>query len=316
MLAWGARTYPAEVLARVLAATSVCFDLSVYELFLPLSVGGTVVLVRDALALTEGPPPRAPTLVNTVPSAMETVLGAGALPETVRVVNLAGEALSRPLVERLYASGAVEAVYNLYGPSEDTTYSTGARIAPGRAERPEIGRPLENTRAYVLDAGMRPVPLGVRGELYLTGAGLSRGYYGRADLTAERYVPNPYAQVPGERLYRTGDVVRYLPDGRLDYLGRADHQVKLRGFRIELGEVEACLRRCDGVKEAAALVQGTGAGATLVAYVEGASGLDGGALRAQLGTGLPGYMVPARVEVCAGGQVAIHWACCSATVPR
>jgi len=231
-----------------------------------------------------------------VPSAMEALLAAHAVPASVRVVNLAGEALSRALVERLYALGHVEAVYNLYGPSEDTTYSTGTLVDRAGADRPSIGRPLSNTRAYVLDEALRPVPVGVRGELYLTGAGLSRGYQGRAGLTAERYLPNPFAGTPGERLYRTGDIVRYLADGRLDYLGRADHQVKLRGFRIELGEVEAALARQPGVREVVAVVQGQGSSQHLLAYASGDM-LQGADLRRQLARELPAYMVPTQVIV-------------------
>ncbi|WP_414538947.1 amino acid adenylation domain-containing protein [Stenotrophomonas forensis] len=296
MLDWARSTYPDPVLRHTLAATSICFDLSVYELFLPLLTGNSVVLVRDALALTEQAPPVAVSLINTVPSAMEALLAAHAVPASVRVVNLAGEALGRGLVERLYALGHVEAVYNLYGPSEDTTYSTGTLVDRGGADRPSIGRPLSNTRAYVLDEALRPVPVGVRGELYLTGAGLSRGYQGRAALTAERYLPNPFAGTPGERLYRTGDIVRYLADGRLDYLGRADHQVKLRGFRIELGEVEAALARQPGVREVVAVVQGQGSSQHLLAYASGDM-LQGADLRRQLARELPGYMVPTQVIV-------------------
>ncbi|MGE8237366.1 MAG: non-ribosomal peptide synthetase, partial [Stenotrophomonas indicatrix] len=296
MLDWARSTYPDPVLRHTLAATSICFDLSVYELFLPLLTGNSVVLVRDALALTEQAPPVAVSLINTVPSAMEALLAAHAVPASVRVVNLAGEALSRALVERLYALGHVEAVYNLYGPSEDTTYSTGTLVDRAGADRPSIGRPLSNTRAYVLDEALRPVPVGVRGELYLTGAGLSRGYQGRAGLTAERYLPNPFAGTPGERLYRTGDIVRYLADGRLDYLGRADHQVKLRGFRIELGEVEAALARQPGVREVVAVVQGQGSSQHLLAYASGDM-LQGADLRRQLARELPAYMVPTQVIV-------------------
>ena len=169
-----------------MAATSISFDLSVFELFLPLSVGTRIVLVDDALALIEQPPGVPVSLINTVPSAMESLLAADALPTSVQVVNLAGEALSRALVDKLYARSHIRAVYNLYGPSEDTTYSTGTLVPRDRSERPSIGRPLSNTRAYVLDARLQPVPLGARGELYLAGAGLSRGYLQQPALTAER----------------------------------------------------------------------------------------------------------------------------------
>ena len=298
MLAWGERTFAADALRYTLASTSICFDLSVFELFLPLSTGNTVVLVRDALALIEQPPRWPVSLVNTVPSAMEALLAADGLPSTVRVVNLAGEALSRSLVDKLHARAHVEAVYNLYGPSEDTTYSTGCRVESDSGDAPSIGRPIDNTRAFVLDADMMPVPVGVKGELYLAGAGLSRGYLHQPDLTAERYLPNPFANTPGERLYRTGDIVRHLPDGRLAYMGRADHQVKLRGFRIELGEIESVLVSCPGVREAVALVRRIGDGVeTLVAFLHAEDGVQtsGDAVRLAMVGLLPDYMIPSRL---------------------
>ncbi|MDQ3205053.1 MAG: non-ribosomal peptide synthetase, partial [Pseudomonadota bacterium] len=296
MLAWGAREFADGELRYTLASTSICFDLSVFELFLPLSTGNTVVLVRDALALIEQPTRWPITLVNTVPSAMEALLAADALPSSVRVVNLAGEALSRSLVDKLHAHAHVEAVYNLYGPSEDTTYSTAGRVERDCTQAPSIGCPLENTRAFVLDADLMPVPVGVKGELYLAGAGVSRGYLRQPDLTAERYIPNAFAAAPGERLYRTGDIVRHLPDGRLAYLGRADHQVKLRGFRIELGEIESAMAACPGVREAVAMVRKAGEGEILVAFLN-ADGRTHGiaeALRVATTELLPDYMIPSK----------------------
>jgi acyl-coenzyme A synthetase/AMP-(fatty) acid ligase len=220
------------------------------------------------------------------------------LPPSVRVVNLAGEALSRSLVDKLYACEHIRAVYNLYGPSEDTTYSTGCRVERNGVDAPSIGRPIENTRAFVLDQEMMPVPVGVKGELYLAGAGLSRGYLGQPGLTAERYVPHPFADTPGERLYRTGDIVRHLPDGRLAYLGRSDHQVKLRGFRIELGEIESVISACPGVREAIAMMRKVGGGVeTLVAFLhaeEGSQTTDEAMRTAMIGL-LPDYMIPSQL---------------------
>ncbi|HKH46431.1 MAG TPA: amino acid adenylation domain-containing protein, partial [Thermoanaerobaculia bacterium] len=289
LLAWAAEVFGAEELSRVLAATSVSFDLSVYELFLPLSRGGTVVLAENALALPGLE--AAVTLVNTVPSAMAELLRLG-LPRTVRTVNLAGEALPRWLVEEIYRTGHVERVYNLYGPSEDTTYSTFARVAPvGRAV--PIGRPIRATRVFVVEEHA-PQPVGVAGELWIGGEGLARGYLGRPELTAERFVPDPFGAGPGARLYRTGDVARWLPDGSLEYLGRRDHQVKVRGFRIELGEIEAALAEHAGVEAAVAVARADGGEPRLVAYVVPAgAGLDVQDLRAHLGRRLPQHMVPA-----------------------
>ncbi|MEQ1568935.1 MAG: amino acid adenylation domain-containing protein, partial [Myxococcota bacterium] len=260
-LDWAERTYDAEELSGVLAATSLAFDLSVFELFAPLCTGGTAIVARDALALPELPARDAVRLVNTVPSAGIELLKLG-LPPGVRTVNLAGEALPAALVDALYAAG-VGRVVNLYGPSEDTTYSTAAEVGPG-VQLPPIGRPLPGTRAYVVDPAGELLPAGAVGELWLAGDGQSRGYHGRPALTAERYVPDPFGP-PGARAYRTGDRVRWSPDGSLVYLGRADHQVKVRGFRIELGEVEVALRGVPGVVQAVAGVRG----GALVAWVVG-----------------------------------------------
>jgi amino acid adenylation domain-containing protein len=298
LLDWARAVFPPEELAGVLAATSVCFDLSIFELFLPLAAGGRVILARDALELASLPAAGAVTLVNTVPSAMTELARLGALPPSARTVNLAGEPLKGDLVRRILAGGTVERVLDLYGPSEDTTYSTWAPADPAEGREPTIGRPVAGTRAALLDARGEPVPLGAPGELYLGGAGLSRGYLGRPGLTAERYVPDPRAgggADPGARLYRTGDLARHLPDGRLEFLGRIDHQVKVRGFRIELGEVEAALSAHPAVADCAVLVRGEGAGAELVAWVEpAAQGVREADLGRHLHGRLPVYMVPAR----------------------
>jgi len=287
MVRWAGSVFGPERLASTVAATSVCFDLSVFELFAPLSQGGRVVLVDDALALARPEAARGAVLVNTVPSVLAELLRAAPLPPSVRTVNLAGEALGRPLVAQLYARDGVEGVWNLYGPSEDTTYSTFERVPRGTGEAPAIGRPIWGTQAYVTDRVLRPVPVGASGELTLGGEGLARGYLGRPALTAERFVPDPFGGAPGGRLYRTGDRVRLAADGRLEYLGRLDRQVKLRGFRIELGEVEAALGAVAGVGECAVVVRGD----RMVAYTAGEH-LTADGLRAALEERLPGYMVP------------------------
>jgi myxalamid-type nonribosomal peptide synthetase MxaA len=172
------------------------------------------------------------------------------------------------LVEALYRTGAVRHVYDLYGPSETTTYSTFTeRRLGGEAT---IGRPIANTKVYLLDGRGQPVPVGVPGELYIGGDGLARGYLNRPELTREKFVADPFSAAPGARLYRTGDLCRYLPDGNIQFLGRLDHQVKLRGFRIELGEIEAVLGQCAG---GAARHRG---GARGPAGRQGAGGVCGG----------------------------------------
>ncbi len=292
---WAREIFTAEELAGVLAATSVGFDLSVFELFAPLSWGGRVILAQNALELPRLPAAAEVTLVNTVPSALAELVRSGGLPPSVRTVNLAGEPISPALAEAVCRIAGVERLYNLYGPSEDTTYSTFALLAAGRAVT--VGRPVAGARCHLLDAGLAPVPAGIPGEVYIGGAGLARGYLGRPELTAERFVPDPLGGEAGARLYRTGDLARWRPDGEIDFLGRIDHQVKVRGFRIELGEVESVLARHPGVREAAvlALPEEDGNGKRLVAYVAPAGGpeVDVAALRAWLKERLPDAFVPA-----------------------
>ncbi|HYX26460.1 MAG TPA: amino acid adenylation domain-containing protein, partial [Thermoanaerobaculia bacterium] len=272
LLRWAAAAFSPEELSGVLASTSLSFDLSVFELFAPLTHGGTVILAESALDLPRLPAAGAVTLINTVPSLMAELVHSGGVPASVRVLNLAGEPLRRRLVQRLAESAPAARVLNLYGPSEDTTYSTCEVVPLGSDDEPAIGRPLPGTRAHVLDAGLEPVPLGVTGELYLGGAGLARGYLGRPELTAARFLPDPFATRPGERLYATGDLVRRLPDGRLAYLGRRDHQVKVHGLRIEPGEIETLLERHPAVQEAVVVAREEGSegdrrNRRLVAYV-------------------------------------------------
>ena len=236
---WAQQVFTLRELAGVLLSTSICFDLSVFETFVPLSVGGKVIVVENALFLPSLAFRDEVTLINTVPSAIAELLRMGGVPESVATVNLAGEALPDALVEEIYATTKAERVYNLYGPTEDTTYSTFTLVRRGSTVT--IGKPVANSQAYILDKEGKPVPIGVPGELFLAGEGLARGYYGRSDLTSERFIANPYSDGSNSRMYRTGDLARYLPDGNIDYLGRVDHQVKLRGFRIELGEIETVL---------------------------------------------------------------------------
>jgi amino acid adenylation domain-containing protein len=296
MAAWARRSFPPADLAGVLASTSICFDLSVFELFVPLACGGTVILVDHALALPAVTAEHRVTLINTVPSVMaELVQDGGGLPaplRALRTINLAGEPLPRTLVEQLAERLPAARILNLYGPSEDTTYSTCAAVESGLPQPPGIGRPVDGTRAYLLDRRLRPVPMGVPGEVALAGSGLARGYLGRPELTAERFLPDPFAAEPGSRLYRTGDLARHLPSGELRFLGRIDHQVKVRGFRIELGEIETVLREHPAVREAVVAV--AAGSPSLVAWVAAAPGqeLTAAELRAAVALKLPASMVP------------------------
>ena len=290
LIQWARSVWSLDELRGVLAGTSICFDLSVFEIFLPLSIGGAVILADTVLDLPALECRELVTLINTVPSAIDALLSQGGLPASVRVINLAGEPLTTELADRVYDVPSVAKVYDLYGPSEDTTYSTFALRR--RGDPATIGRPIANTRLYILDKAMQPMPAGLPGEIYLAGEGLARGYLGRPDLTNERFVPSPFAGA--ERLYRTGDVGRFRSDGNVEYLGRLDHQVKMRGFRIELGEIEAVLREFPDIATCVVVVQDTDAGnKRLAAYVAHASGpAIVPAVQEHLRRRLPEYMVP------------------------
>ncbi|MEM9976944.1 MAG: amino acid adenylation domain-containing protein, partial [Cyanobacteria bacterium P01_D01_bin.2] len=295
MLHWAREQFTPTELSGVLAATSICFDLSVFEIFVPLCWGGRVVLVENALALPRLPDTANVSLINTVPSVLNQLLKQSPLPSSVTTVNLAGEALPVTLVKQLQNLPQVQKIYNLYGPSEDTTYSTCAPLHHDVNDRVPIGKPIANKHAYVLDRYQQPVPVGVVGELYLGGAGLARGYLNRPELTAETFANNPLMTFGDCRLYKTGDRVRYRSDGSLEFLGRFDHQVKIRGFRIEIGEVETALRQHSAVQDVVVAIHEKKE-KTLVAYVVAKGPVQNGdltkTLRQDLLEKLPDYLVP------------------------
>jgi len=294
LLQWCREVFAPAECAGVLGSTSICFDMSVFEVFHTLGVGGTLVMAENALELPRLPARDRVTLINTVPSAAAELLRSGGLPASVRTVNLGGEPLKNSLAQGLYGLPHVERVYNLYGPTEDTTYSTWLCVERGADREPTVGRPVTGTRILLLDTELDAVPAGEAGEVYLAGEGLARDYLGRPDLTAEKYLPDPTATVSGARMYRVGDLGRILPDGELEYLGRVDHQVKVRGFRVELGEIEVALEAHDGVREAAVVARDDEAGGKLLAayYVAAATPPSASDLRAHLRARLPEYMVP------------------------
>jgi amino acid adenylation domain-containing protein len=295
LLRWAREVFTAKDMEGVLGSTSISFDLSVFELFLPLSCGGTVILVENLLDLPTTPASQQVSLINTVPSAMEQLLRIYGIPHSVRTVNLAGEALRGSLVEEIRQCKADLTVYNLYGPSEDTTYSTFALMGREGEESPSIGRAIADSQVYVLDKEWQGVPIGVPGELFTGGEGVARGYLNRPDLTVGKFIPDSISANPGARLYRTGDQVRWGTDGELEYLGRLDHQVKLRGYRIELGEIEAVLSQHAGVRQCAVMVREDVPGnKRLVGYivVSGEVALATAELRGYLIGKLPEYMVP------------------------
>ena len=298
LLAWARSFYPASVWRGVAATTSVCFDLSVFELFATLACGGTIHLFDHALSLLANRDDSRLHLINTVPSALRELVTERALPSSVEVVNVAGEPLSEALVARFQQCYPQVKLVNLYGPSEDTTYST-AHVLPKAAQgRPVVGLALPGTEAWILDSKLRPVARGCIGELYLSGDGLARGYWSAPSQTAERFVPHPYAQQPGERLYRTGDLAILDENGNLDLRGRNDHQIKFRGFRIELGDIETALLQELDVTDAVVVAESGSAGETvrLVAHIA-PDWIDVDKVRRSLERRLPSYMVPSVVQL-------------------
>ena len=288
--------------SRMLALTTTSFDISTIELYMPLLAGGLVEvgedgLVADGLHLTERIHAHRPSHIQATPSSLKNLLAAGWNGDSSLCLLSAGEALGRELAEVLLEKCGQ--LWNLYGPTETTVFSVACRVthAPGKPVR--IGRPLANTRLYVLDARMQPVPIGAVGELYIGGEGVSPGYWNRPELTAERFLSDPFQ--PGERIYRTGDLARYLPDGELVCLGRIDDQVKVHGVRVELGEVEMALRSLSGVRDAVVTPWKDANGdIQLVAHIIPAEpdGPATAAIRAHLRQRLPEVMVPPHIMFC------------------
>jgi len=297
---WAPTVIPIAEMKGTLAATSICFDISILELFVPLSYGCTIILVENILQLPSLPITVAEriTHLNVVPSAIAAMVQTHALPSSAISMTLGGEPLHQNLVQRLYQQSHLQRIINIYGPTETTIYSTCKVIQRGVQETVSIGRPIANTQVYVLDQFLQPVPIGVTGELYIGGAGVAQGYLNQPRLTAERFIQNPFSDAPEQRLYKTGDLVRYRPDSNLEYLGRRDYQVKIRGFRIELGEIEAVLSQHPTVREAVVTVQeDSPTDKRLIAYIVPERSPDQAALiselRQFLKQKLPDYMMPA-----------------------
>ncbi|MET0341935.1 MAG: amino acid adenylation domain-containing protein [Polyangiales bacterium] len=284
----------------LLAVTTLSFDIHVLELLLPLTVGATVVLATremavDGALLREQIEEHAVTTMQATPSTFRLLLGAGFRGDARFKVLVGGEALPRDLAAEL--TRAAGSVWNMYGPTETTVWSTCWRV-PSAPSRISIGRPIQNTRVYVLDKRMQPVPVGVPGELHIGGEGVTRGYLNRPELTAERFVRDPFSERPDARLYKTGDLVRLLPDGLLEYLRRNDNQVKLRGYRIELGEIEAALSGAPGVRQAVVALREPRPGdVRLVGYVvaDPARAPSETSLRQHVRASLPEYMTPQHI---------------------
>ncbi len=280
--------------SRVLQCASFSFDACAFELVMALCHGASLHVpeagpVMAGIALTRVLAEHAITHATLTPGVL-AALDDDATLSGVKTLVVAGEACSQALVER-WAPG--RQFINAYGPTETTIWATFHECGSPTARPPAIGRPIANTRVYVLDSSLRPVPVGVVGELYVAGAGLARGYLNRPELTSERFVRDPFTKESNARMYKTGDLARFLTDGNLEFIGRNDQQVKIRGFRIELGEIEAHLVRIPGVREAVAAVREDRPGdKRLVAYLVGTPP-EVADLRAALARDLPEYMVPA-----------------------
>lgn len=288
----------------ICAVTTLSFDIAVLELLLPLTVGARIALAgretaADGVALARLLETSGSTVMQATPATWRLLLEAGWRGQSGLRILSGGEALSRDLADQLLQRG--DEVWNLYGPTETTVWSTVERVAAGD-EPISIGRPIGNTEIYVVDARMQPLPAGVPGELLIGGLGMARGYLARPELTAEKFIPDPFSQRSGARLYRTGDLARWRRDGRLEVVGRVDHQVKLRGFRIELGEIECALVEHPDVHQAVVTCREDRPGdKRLVAYVvlvdAARTTTTAPALRTFVKARLPEYMVPSACVV-------------------
>jgi amino acid adenylation domain-containing protein len=282
---------------RLFAITTLAFDISVLELLLPLVSGGTVIigskeaaadsnLLMDQLATSRA------TVLQATPVTFRMLLDCGFQPRPGFKMLCGGEAWTTAMAERLLALGA--RVWNMYGPTETTVWSSITEIKRGEP-RVVIGPPIANTRFYVVDERLQPVPAGTHGELLIGGAGVALGYFKREPLTAEKFLSDP--RLPGERMYRTGDEVRQLDEGQLEFVRRLDQQIKLRGYRIELDEIETAMMACEGIRGAVAMLRKDSSGdAFLVGFYTAGKDFPPSLLRESLAQRLPGYMVPRNFE--------------------
>jgi amino acid adenylation domain-containing protein len=292
---------------RLLAVTTLSFDIALLELYLPLTVGGTVDIapgesIADGERLMARMKESRITLLQATPVTWKLLLDSGWPGLETLTALVGGEAFSGELATRIV--GKVGRIWNVYGPTETTIWSTCWRVEEGvEASTVPIGQPIANTDVYVLDDQQQLVPTGTVGQLYVAGAGVAQGYHQRPGLTAEKFIPRAFCAEPGARMYCTGDLARWLPDGTLEYLGRVDHQVKVRGYRIELGEIESVLLAHEGVRDAVVAVREDSGDKRLVGYVVAEPGAQADevaliqALRSRLQEHLPGYMVPSALMV-------------------
>jgi len=289
LINWSKLEFDQSEFEIMYAATSYCFDLSIYEIFYTLAIGKKIRVLHNALEIKDHINEENKVALNTVPSVVRSLLEDKIDLKNVVFINMAGEIVPPDIVEKLQTE-KIE-VRNLYGPSEDTTYSTSYKALHQTYINFPIGKPISNTQVYILDADFHLVPAGVAGKIYVSGAGVARGYFGKPELTNEKFISNPFAA--GERMYDTGDLGRWLPDGNIEFLGRKDHQVKIRGYRIELGEIEnAILLYSENLKQVIVESKEVNQEKVLIAYLVSSANVDKTGLKKFLQEKLPDYMVP------------------------
>ncbi|WP_162200396.1 non-ribosomal peptide synthetase [Kordia jejudonensis] len=291
LLHWSQEEFQSDKFDIVYGSTSHCFDLSIYELFYPLSVGKKIRLLKNSLAITDHLSEDKNILINTVPSSMRHLLDSNVDISHVKSINLAGEPFPLDMAEVLLQTSIN--IRNLYGPSEDTTYSTAYKLSANTIYTASIpiGKPITNTQVYILDEALTMMPTGVAGQLYISGDGLAKGYLNLPELTAEKFIKNPFDA--SKLMYNTGDLATWMPDGNISFLGRKDHQIKLRGYRIELGEIEHAIRSYDeAVRQAVVIAKND----TLIAFYSVDTPISVTALQTYLIEKLPEFMVPSHLE--------------------
>ncbi|MFV8348017.1 amino acid adenylation domain-containing protein, partial [Flavobacterium sp. ZB4P13] len=289
LINWSILEFSSSGFEVMYATTSYCFDLSIYEIFYTLSIGKKIRILQNALEIKNYLNIDNSIGLNTVPSVVRGLIESNISFNNISFINMAGEIVPVDIVKKLQ-SQKIE-IRNLYGPSEDTTYSTSYKAIDIEYGNFPIGKPISNTQIYILDESLQLLPISVEGGLYVSGAGVARGYLNKPELTEEKFISNPF--IEGERMYDTGDLARWLPDGNIEFLGRKDYQVKIRGFRIELGEIEnTILQFSDVLKQVVVEVKEINNDKVLVAYFVSTLIIDKSQLRSFIETKLPDYMIP------------------------
>lgn len=295
LLCWAHDEFDSEKFDVVYASTSHCFDLSIYEMFYPLSIGKKIKVLQNALEIGSELQHDKKVLINSVPSSISNLIEEGSGLNDVAFFNLAGEVFPLELAQTLLSTTNAE-IRNLYGPSEDTTYSTCYKLSPNKEYNYSIpiGKPIDNTKAFILDEALELRPIGLVGKLYLSGSGITKGYLNKTELTDSKYISNPFLN--GDIMYDTGDLARWTPEGDMEFLGRKDNQVKIRGYRIELEEIETKLNLIENIQQVVVITKKdtTSNSDLLLAFYKSREVLDSIKLRNELKETLPDYMIPSK----------------------